>query len=78
MNIAVKTETGSELRKIIRTGLFDGQTAGQAPDHLQGNVVILPLKYASQFSAILFEQPQAMSSYWNVKTRRSCNSISWK
>lgn len=40
---------GKRLRKAIRAGSFTDQTAGQAPHHLQGNVVILPRAYAQDF-----------------------------
>lgn len=58
MNIVTKIKSGSELRKIIRSGDFKGQTAGQAPDHLQGNVVVLPLKYAGQFLQFCLNNPK--------------------
>lgn len=38
-----------QLRQATRTGSFTDQTAGQAPHHLQGNVVILPKIYAQDF-----------------------------
>ena len=49
MNDAVKIRSGAEVRKLARTGVFTGQTAGQAPDHLQANVVILPVEHAPDF-----------------------------
>jgi uncharacterized protein YcsI (UPF0317 family) len=58
MNIAAKIKSGSELRKLIRTGDFAGQTAGQAPDHLQGNVVILPKKHAGDFLLFCLNNPK--------------------
>lgn len=53
-----KTKTGIELRKLARTKGFDGQTAGQAPDYLQGNVVILPLEYAADFLQFCLNNPK--------------------
>lgn len=58
MNIAVKMQTGLEVRKLARSGAFTGQTAGQAPDHLQGNVVILPRKYAADFLQFCMNNPK--------------------
>jgi uncharacterized protein YcsI (UPF0317 family) len=37
------------LRHAARDGLFTGQTAGQCPGHVQGNVVILPADAAADF-----------------------------
>ena len=58
MNIAVNTLTGAEIRSLIRAGDFTGQTAGQAPDHLQGNVVILPVRYAADFLQYCLNNPK--------------------
>lgn len=51
-------KTGQELRRKARLDGFDGQTAGQAPDHLQGNVVILPRSYAADFLRFCFNNPK--------------------
>ena len=56
--MAIKTKTGSELRRLVRSGEFLGQTAGQAPDFLQGNVVILPKEYASDFLQYCLNNPK--------------------
>jgi uncharacterized protein YcsI (UPF0317 family) len=40
---------GRALRAAARSGRFRGQTAGQAPGFVQGNVVILPAEAASDF-----------------------------
>ena len=37
------------MRRAIRAGRFRGQTAGQAPGHVQGNLAILPAAYAADF-----------------------------
>ena len=39
----------SALRQAIRAGRFTGQTAGQAPGFVQGNLAILPREYAADF-----------------------------
>lgn len=44
----ILADTGAEMRRLARDG-FNGLTAGQAPDYLQGNVVILPKSYAADF-----------------------------
>ena len=51
-------QTGKQLRQTIRAKEFSGQTAGQAPDHLQGNVVILPKEYASDFLLFCLNNPK--------------------
>lgn len=58
MNIAIKTQNGAEIRALARNGGFEGQTAGQAPDYLQGNVVILPLRYAADFLQFCMNNPK--------------------
>ena len=58
MNFALKAQTGSQVRELIRKGEFTDQTAGQAPDYLQGNVVILPLKYAGDFLQFCLNNPK--------------------
>jgi uncharacterized protein YcsI (UPF0317 family) len=37
------------LRQAVRTGRFRGQTAGQAPGFVQGNLAILPRDFAADF-----------------------------
>ena len=39
----------AELRAAIREGRFDGHTSGVGSRHVQGNLVILPAAYASDF-----------------------------
>ncbi|MEF2072951.1 putative hydro-lyase [Consotaella aegiceratis] len=38
-----------DLRRRIRSGTFSGQTSGQAPGFLQGNLAILPQSFADDF-----------------------------
>lgn len=47
-----------KLRQAIRSDVFDGQTAGQAPHHLQGNLVILPKAYAQDFLLFCLNNPK--------------------
>src|SRR5712691_11653669 len=42
-------QTGHEARLAIRSGKFDGQTAGVAPGYVQGNLAILPESLAGDF-----------------------------
>ncbi|WP_150523534.1 putative hydro-lyase [Roseibium sediminis] len=53
-----KFKTGQDLRAEVRAGRFSGQTAGQAPNFLQGNVVILPLRYAQDFMLYCANNPK--------------------
>lgn len=58
MSQVKKYKTGLDLRADVRTGAFRGQTAGQAPNHLQGNIVILPKKYAQDFLLYCANNPK--------------------
>lgn len=58
MQIAAQTESGSTVRMLIRSGQFSGQTAGRAPDYLQGNVVILDRKHAPEFLLFCLNNPK--------------------
>ena len=51
-------QTGASLREAARNGSFADQTAGQAPDYLQGNVVILPREYAQDFLVYCLNNPK--------------------
>lgn len=51
-------QTGSDLRTAARNLAFDGQTAGQAPNYLQGNIVILPRRYAQDFLRFCLNNPK--------------------
>jgi len=48
----------SEARKIIRSGKYDQQTAGIAGKYVQGNVCILPSKYALDFASFCQKNPK--------------------
>ncbi len=50
--------TGLQVRRQARSGAFAGQTAGQAPDVLQGNVVILPVHHAADFLQFCLNNPK--------------------
>lgn len=58
MHSIVTTKNGYDLRALARSGEFAGQTAGQAPDFLQGNVVILPKAYAADFLQFCLNNPK--------------------
>ena len=47
-----------EARRIIRTGDYDGHTAGIAPDYVQGNLCILPKDMATEFAAFCQRNPK--------------------
>ncbi|TAG47586.1 MAG: putative hydro-lyase [Betaproteobacteria bacterium] len=47
-----------ELRSRIRCGEFHSHTSGIADDFVQGNVVILPQKYAKDFAAFCENNPK--------------------
>lgn len=51
-------QTGLDVRLSARKGELTGQTAGRAPDYLQGNVVILPVKYAADFLLFCKNNPK--------------------
>ena len=50
--------TPEQLRQAIRAGEITGQTAGLAPGHVQGNLVILPQEYADSFLLFCQRNPQ--------------------
>ncbi|MFM7987699.1 MAG: D-glutamate cyclase family protein, partial [Candidatus Fonsibacter sp.] len=47
-----------EARKIIRADKYDKQTAGIAGKYVQGNLCILPSKYAIDFAAFCQKNPK--------------------
>jgi uncharacterized protein YcsI (UPF0317 family) len=47
------------IRHRIRTGLFSGHTSGLAPQHVQGNVVILPADEAHDFLLFCQRNPKS-------------------
>jgi uncharacterized protein YcsI (UPF0317 family) len=49
----------SRLRRIIRTGAYDGHTRGLAPTKLQTNLVILPRRFARDFQQFCIRNPKA-------------------
>lgn len=50
MNAAVpRLQTGLDVRRAARSGLFDRHTGGAAPRYVQGNLVILPEAVAYEF-----------------------------
>ncbi len=58
MSRANAIQNAEQFRLLARSGSFNGQTAGQAPDYLQGNVVILPRAYAGQFLQFCLNNPK--------------------
>jgi len=58
MQSTAKMRSGFDVRQAARIGEFADQTAGQAPDYLQGNVVILPLKHAAEFLHYCLNNPK--------------------
>jgi uncharacterized protein YcsI (UPF0317 family) len=49
--------TPAALRRAIRTGTIQGQTAGLAPGYVQANLAILPARHADAFEAFLRANP---------------------
>ena len=47
-----------EARRIIRSGGYDGHTAGIAPEFVQGNLCILPRDMAMEFAAFCQRNPK--------------------
>ena len=47
-----------EARKVIRSNKYSEQTAGTADKYVQGNVCILPSKYAEDFSSFCKKNPK--------------------
>ena len=47
-----------EARRIIRAGGYAGHTAGVAPEHVQGNLCILPKDLALEFAAFCQRNPK--------------------
>jgi uncharacterized protein YcsI (UPF0317 family) len=47
-----------EARRVIRSGEYTGHTAGVAPDHVQGNLCILPAVLAQEFAAFCQRNPK--------------------
>jgi uncharacterized protein YcsI (UPF0317 family) len=50
--------SGSELRALIRTGAFAGQTSGSALGYVQANLVVLPREQAFDFLLFCHRNPK--------------------
>ncbi len=48
----------ADLRGAVRAGVFRGQTAGQAPGFVQGNIAIIPKPYAADFLRFCLANPK--------------------
>ena len=46
-----------EARKVIRENKYTDQTAGSASKYVQGNLCILPSKYAIDFASFCQKKP---------------------
>ena len=46
------------IREAIRAGRFTGPTAGQAPGHMQANLVVLPERHAEDFERFCTRNPR--------------------
>ena len=55
---AVASLSASDLRARARAGDFDGPTSGHAPGYHQGNLVILPSAYATDFLQYCVANPK--------------------
>ncbi|MQG88392.1 MAG: putative hydro-lyase [SAR202 cluster bacterium] len=51
-------QTGREVRRLIRAGLFRQPTSGVAPHHVQANVAILPKEMAFEFLLFCQRNPK--------------------
>mgnify|MGYP001346338418 CR=1 FL=1 len=51
-------QNSKEARKVIRENNYTEQTAGTANKHVQGNVCILPSKYATDFASFCQKNPK--------------------
>jgi uncharacterized protein YcsI (UPF0317 family) len=56
--LAGAVEEATAIRRSIRAGAITGHTSGLAPDCVQGNVVILPAAYASDFGHFCQRNPK--------------------
>ena len=54
-----KTLNNDQLRNLIRSGEFKGQTAGLSKNMLQTNLIILEKKYALDFMIFCQRNPKA-------------------
>jgi uncharacterized protein YcsI (UPF0317 family) len=53
-----KFSSAYELRQAIRQGSFQGHTSGAAGPHVQGNLVVLPKDWASEFLLFCQRNPK--------------------
>lgn len=53
----MQRETPEFIRSKIRNGEFTGNTSGYCPGFVQGNLVILPEKYAIDFHQFCLNNP---------------------
>ena len=51
-------QTGLDVRRECRSGRFDGPTSGVAPGYVQGNLVIVPARYAAAFEDYCEKNPR--------------------
>lgn len=52
-----KYATAVQVRQAARSGQFSRDTAGQAPDQVQANLIVLPQKYAADFRLLCARNP---------------------
>ena len=57
-NASLSAKTGIEARLAIRSGAWTGHTSGSTPNHVQGNVVILPVSLANDFLRFCQRNPK--------------------
>src|SRR5262249_57958686 len=57
-NAMMQIKDPGEARRIIRAGGYSGHTAGIAPEHVQGNLCILPKDLALEFAAFCQANPK--------------------
>jgi uncharacterized protein YcsI (UPF0317 family) len=54
----IDTDTPEGARRAIRAGQWQGHTAGMAPGHVQGNLMILPASLAADFLRFCQRNPK--------------------
>ncbi len=57
-SLSTRASTGADARRLARSGGYDGHTAGMAPGHVQGNLVILPKAEADDFLRFCQRNPK--------------------
>ena len=57
--LAALARTGHKARLLMRQGRYNGHTAGMAPGHVQGNLVVLPQAQAGDFLRFCQRNSQA-------------------